>query len=119
MKETFNKKPYNTLSRITHVGNKNIGDSIPVTISPDISSSSSDITLEKIVNLLPTKIDESTSGTIYFGFFTSQSDSDESTLIYKIVEDSGVTSYYIPSDGLAFNKAWNDRASLDYKLKTV
>ena len=119
MKETFNKKPYGVLSRITHVGNKSVGNAVPVIISPDISVDSTNITLEQLSNLTPTKVDESTTGTTYLGYFTSQSDSDETTAIYKIVESAGITSFYVPVSGLSFSYAWNNRTSITYKLKTV
>lgn len=115
----FNNKPYNVWNRIKWVGNKEIGNAVPVISSPTDLNTDSVVTLEQLSNLTPSKVDESTSGTTYLGYFKTDSDSDESTAIYKIVEDSGVTSFYIPEGGLSFTYAWDDRATISYVLKTV
>lgn len=77
------------------------------------------LTVELLGNLTPTKIDESETGTTYLGFFKTNSDSDESTAIYKIVKDAGVTTFYVPVNGLSFSYAWDNRATISYVLKTV
>lgn len=115
----FNNKPYNVWSRIKWVGDKEIGNAIPVVSSPTDLNTDSTVTLEQLSNLTPSKVDESTVGTTYLGYFKGVSDSDEITAIYKIVEDSGVTSFYVPADGLSFSYAWDNRTTISYVLKTV
>ena len=115
----FNNKPYDVWAKITRVGKKEIGNAVPVILAGNELNTDQEVSLEQLTGVIPTKIDEATPGTVYFGFFKSQSDSEETTAIYKIVEDSGVTSFYIPVGGLVFNKAWDNRAAIDYKLKTV
>lgn len=117
--EFFNNKPYNVWARIKWVGNKQIGDAVPVITNSTALDTTGVVSLESLANLRPTKIDSSTSGTTYIGYFKGQSDSDETTAIYKIVEDSDITSIYIPASGLSFSYAWDNRTSLSYILKTV
>ena len=115
----FNNKPYDVWAKITRVGKKEIGNAVPVILAGNELNTDQEVSLEQLTGVIPTKIDEATPGTVYFGFFKGQSNSDATTAIYKIVEAASVTTYYVPTGGLAFNKAWDNRAAITYVLKTV
>ena len=115
----FNNKPYDVWAKITRVGKKEIGNAVPVILAGNELNTDQEVSLEQLTGMIPTKIDEVTAGTIYFGFFKGQLDSEETTAIYKIVEADSVTEFYVPEGGLAFNKAWDNRATITYVLKTV
>lgn len=61
------------------------------------------------------KVDEAVAGTTYFGFSKTSSNTALAVWqIKKMVESAGVTTITRAGGTLAYDKIWDDRASLSY-----
>ena len=115
----FNDKPYQVWSKIWQVGNKLVRDAVPVIFIPSALDKTALVTIEELMNLTPTIVDEATAETTYLGYSTGTSTAAATWAIVKVVESGGLTYFYVVQGGMYFNQIWDNRAALTYVLKTV